>query len=1007
MNIIQGSDYLKMNSNKIADTNTVSSDLLESTNKSIVEGFSSCKKIQKYPSNIPDRAVAKNPYSKKGTGFELGSGELSAKDANTSDSDRYNELTDELMRLLALYKGIHGQLVTATDKYLGDSDVDKNVYAGFIDDFEGEIKYEGCFKDSGNRAIPNIQRQRGGYYTFDMKDCAQRAWDKGHTVFGLQNIQGNDIKRTTCWTGTDLQRAKKYGIGINYNWTWASVQRQGWGYTNNTDLKLQLFPNGNLVSYTGKVADTEDDFNIKVGYKWWVGWNPNYRTKGGRTVYGQTNTDKFSFYRWWWWWRRGARYYGSGQVNYLDRQWVVRSWSTGISALRVSRPRWWSLSYWMRSSGSKATIQKNKDRYTKWTSTKEGNNNYDTRQLEDIPIKCGQGEALTGFHLNTHYGNIKTKKYTKYDKSYGYGGTLKWMWGNDNQLKAECDKDDRCNGVSMYKLPYPNWKHNGGEYSYGWLRTGHGRYDWRNYWWAKRYTHHQRTKERETKMRYWYRCAKWDGTLECRQRSTNWNDSGNGNNAYLDRHGMYCEENENIGHVSMENSEDRKKYRFNYSCCKNTNPDGCYMIIQDDGNLVIYRGAGPQDRKERIWSSNTQGQKGNKIIQEWLDKRKNGRNYIRAGEYLASNEFIASDSGMVRAHLQPNGNFVVRQAISRCKKGSDGNVYGKGWGSAVYTIPKNNVDDLNKSVYIDKENNVKTIPNNMLEGGMEFVKLANTNAWGNDIRSFTIKDDGARYGAYDCQSYLNRYPDLQRSFGTSCTDPDTASKAKEHRDNYGKREGRLAGKSTADPYEAKKACIEDPRCSSFVIQNGRCYLKNNNSFPKGDRQIEQGTDLYIRSKSANNDSSCTSEVKAVSTTEFSAMMKGLANGGRPTSTINRNTPCGLKRETTQERKNLEEKGHVLELKINDILGEMNNLTKVAQKYMAEKPLMKRNVNMMIEEYHKSFKTINKYKESKDLLNQYEENTDLLMTSQNYKYVLWSVGAIAVLIAVIQIMKKRN
>ena len=1002
MNITQGGDYLKMNNNKMADTNTVSSDLLEPMNNSIVEGFSSCKKTQKYPSNIPDNVIEKNSYSKSGVGFELGGGELSAKSANTNDSNRYNELTDELMRLLALYKGIHSELVTATDKYLGDSDVDKNVYAGFIDDFEGEIKYEGCFKDRGDRAIPNLQKQRGGYYTFDMKDCAQRAWDKGHTVFGLQNIQGNDIKRTTCWTGTDLQQAKKYGSGIQYRWTWAGVQRQGWGYTNNTDLKVQLFPNGNLVSYTGKVANSEDDFIQSPGYKWWIGWTSNYKSKSGRTVYGQTNTDKFSFYRWYSWYRRGRQYYGGGRVNYLDRQWVGRDfWWSGLSAIRLSRPTWWSLNYWIRSSGSKARITKHKDKYTSWTSTKDGNNNWDTRQLEDIPIKCDDGYVLQGYKLNMNYGNIKTKKYTTYNNSFGRGNTLKWMWGNENQLKAACDKDNRCNGVTTYKNS--RYKYRGGEYAYGWLRTGHSR--WRYRGWP--YKHHKRTKERETKMRYWYRCAKWEGSLQCREASTNWNDSGNGNSIYMDRHGIYCNENENIGAISMENSDDRKKYRFNYSCCKNTNTSGCFMIIQDDGNLVIYKGTGPQDNKGAIWSSNTQGRKGNKRIQEWLDKRKNGRNYIRSGEYLASNEFIASDSGMVRAHLQSNGNFVVRQAISKCKKGSDGNVYGKGWANAVYTIPKNNVDDLNKAVYIDKEDNVSTIPNNMLEGGMEFVKLANTNAWGNDIRSFEIKDDGARYGAYDCQSYLNRYPDLQKAFGSSCTDPDTARKAKEHWDSRGKREGRIAGKSTADPYEAKKACIEDPRCGSFVISNGRCYLKDMNSFPKGDRQIEPGADLYIRSKSANNDSSCTSEVKAVSTTEFSAMMKGLANGGKPTNTINRNTPCGLKRDTTDERNNLAGKGRELELKIDAILDEMNNLTKVAQKYMAEKPMMKQKVASMIEEYNKSFKTIKKYRKSKNLLDQYEQGTDLLMTSNNYNYVMWSVGAIAILIAVIQIMKKRN
>ena len=1011
MNIIQGNDYLRLNSNKLGGTQTVSEDLLQSMNSNIIEGFSSCKKTQKYPDVISDSVISKNGDDKDAGGYQLSNGDLDADKANKEDANRYDNLSDELMRLIAMYKDVHGKLVDATDDYLGERGVDKNVYAGFIDKFSDKPKYQGCFRDSSNRAIPTIQRDGNrGYYRFDVEKCAQRAWDKGHTVFGMQNIQGNDTERTTCWTGTDLDKAKKYGEGIDYSWTWAGVQRMGWSYSNSTDLKLQLFPNGNLVSYTGKKADSEDDFNIWPKWSWWTGWSPGFYAKDGRRVVGQTYTDKFSFYRWWWWWRRGQQYYGGGKVNYLDRQWVGGDfWSTGLSGVRLSRPSWWSINYWVRASGSKAIKKNYKDKYTDWTSTKAGGgNNWDTRQLEDIPIKCDDGYVLQGYHLNSQYGKYKTKNYTQRNTAFGYG-VYKWMWGNVDKLKSECDKDDRCNGVTTYKNE--NYTRNGGEYAYGWLGSyGADSYSLSRYSgtsWAKRYTFHGRKKEQDIKIRYWYRCAKWDGSLQCRQTSTSWNDSGGGNTHYLDRHPIYCKESETISDIRMENSDDRKKYRFNFSCCKNSNVSGCYLIIQNDGNLVIYKGTSPQDNRGQMWATNTSGQTGNLRVQEWLDKRKNGKNYIRSGEFLKRGEFIASDNGMVRAQLQNNGNFVVRRALSNCMTGSDKKRYGKGWANSVYTIPKNNVDDINKAVYIDKEKNVTTIPSNMLEGGLEFTKIPGMDSTGHDISQVRVKDRGGRFGTYDCQSYINRYPDLQRAFGASCEDPETARKAKEHWEKYGKREGRNAGKSTADPYECEKACIEDPNCGSFVMKDDLCMLKNNNAFPKGDRIKRNGHDLYIRSKSANNDSSCTSKVEAVSTTNYSSIMKGMANGGNAVGTMRRNTACGLKRDTSSERKNLQDRGRTIEIKIEQILAEMDGLTKAAQRYMAQKPLMKQNVSKMIEEYKKSFKDINKYKKSKKLLTQYEENTDLLMTSNNYKYVMWSVGAIVTLIVVIQIMKNRN
>ena len=45
---------------------------------------------------------------------------------------------------------------------------------------------------------------------------------------------------------------------------------------------------------------------------------------------------------------------------------------------------------------------------------------------------------------------------------------------------------------------------------------------------------------------------------------------------------------------------------------------------------------------------------------------------------------------------------------------------------------------------------------------------------------------------YNCQAYIDRYPDLKNAFGSDCKNKLTADKAKHHWDNFGQKEGRIA-----------------------------------------------------------------------------------------------------------------------------------------------------------------------------------------------------------------------
>lgn len=87
----------------------------------------------------------------------------------------------------------------------------------------GTYTFQGCYNDTGNRAIPNYQ----GTFT-SVDQCQQIATSKQQNIFGVQD--GGQ-----CFTGNNIQQAKEYGV--NYNGTACGNLGGAWTnlvYTNNT-----------------------------------------------------------------------------------------------------------------------------------------------------------------------------------------------------------------------------------------------------------------------------------------------------------------------------------------------------------------------------------------------------------------------------------------------------------------------------------------------------------------------------------------------------------------------------------------------------------------------------------------------------------------------------------------------------------------------------------------------------------------------------------------------------
>ena len=67
---------------------------------------------------------------------------------------------------------------------------------------------------------------------------------------------------------------------------------------------------------------------------------------------------------------------------------------------------------------------------------------------------------------------------------------------------------------------------------------------------------------------YQYQCAPSKTPLTCRQLSTPSNDDGGGNSVYLDRHDINCNTDESISQLKLVRNGDHA-YQYNYTCCKN------------------------------------------------------------------------------------------------------------------------------------------------------------------------------------------------------------------------------------------------------------------------------------------------------------------------------------------------------------------------------------------------------------------------------------------------------
>jgi hypothetical protein len=105
-----------------------------------------------------------------------------------------------------------------------------------------------------------------------------------------------------------------------------------------------------------------------------------------------------------------------------------------------------------------------------------------------------------------------------------------------------------------------------------------------------------------------------------------------------------------------------------------------FIIMQSDGNFVLYRGSSPSDNHGSVWATNT-----NQAV-----NRVTGRSYLRSGEKLDVQDYLVSSNGLYFAVMQGDGSFVLYHTTGGANPTPDSNrPYGVVCSAQGYTIEQN------------------------------------------------------------------------------------------------------------------------------------------------------------------------------------------------------------------------------------------------------------------------------------------------------------------------------
>jgi hypothetical protein len=386
-----------------------------------------------------------------------------------------------------------------------------------------------------------------------------------------------------------------------------------------------------------------------------------------------------------------------------------------------------------------------------------------------------------------------------------------------------------------------------------------------------------------------------------------------------------------------------------------------FLILQDDGNMCIYRGTSPDDNQGFIWCTSTNGKQKEKNSNFSAAKGKFGKNWIPNGTTLAPGDWIGSNDGSMYLIMQSDGNLVLytNERKEACFANSKSQMVGGGWVNAVYELQNSGYkDNIGKLAYIDENDVLHEYNKDNIQLTNEYTKVTNYDAWGDDI-------PGAAYG-------------------------------------------------NATQEQCKSSCDGRQDCYGYVYYKpgSACYPKSSRMWPFGGKSRPlSGGDTYIRNrKPISVPSGVTDETISIDSAQYQFYNKG----GPP------DLKYGLVNATEAEQaelKRLETKMSDLTDQINSLINTDNTNTTITEN-QADKNIQ--GLDNYQTEYEETTGTIDKLNSTKDTskesftnygyiadnnINKIVQESDIIVLQKNYEYLLWTILATGSIIVAMNITKQ--
>lgn len=161
------------------------------------------------------------------------------------------------------------------------------------------------------------------------------------------------------------------------------------------------------------------------------------------------------------------------------------------------------------------------------------------------------------------------------------------------------------------------------------------------------------------------------------------------------------------------------------------------LLLQDNGNMMIFRGTNINDNQGLIWQSGTTGKQQDANPAYAAAKGKYGKNWITSGSTMAAGDFVGSPNGYIALIMQKDGNLVLYTFTQspNCQKIDDKNTGGGVLANALYDIGNVGIPaNMGQVAYVDPDSQIHPYPTtNVKKANTYSLIMENTNIPGNDI----------------------------------------------------------------------------------------------------------------------------------------------------------------------------------------------------------------------------------------------------------------------------------